>query len=75
MSEADRMLEELGYKKIEMNVIGLIDEYAKENLEERISFWKSKEVAKTFKYINNSSQITMKELQAINMKCKELGWI
>lgn len=58
-----------------MNVINLLFEYAKEDLQERISFWGSKEVAKTFKYTNNSSQITMQELKAINKKCEELGWI
>lgn len=75
MSEADKMFEKLGYKPIEMNVIDLIFEYAKEDLQERISFWASKEVAKTFKYANNSSQIRMEELKAINKKCQELGWL
>ena len=74
-SEADKMFEKLGYKTIQMNVIDLISEYAKEDMQERISFWASKKVAKTFKYANNSSQITMQELKAINLKCKELGWI
>ena len=75
MSEADKLFEELGYKAIEMNVIDLLFEYTKEDMQERISFYKSKEVAKTFKYANNSSQITMQELQAIYKKCEELGWI
>ena len=72
---ADEMFEEIGYKTIDMNVIDLLFEYAKEDMQERISFWASKEVSKTFKYMNNSSQITMEELKAINKKCKELGWI
>ena len=72
---ADKMFEELGYKNIQMNVINLLFEYAKEDLQERISFYASEEVAKTFKYKNNSSQITMQELKAINKKCEELGWI
>ena len=72
---ADEMFEDLGYKPIKMNVIDLLFEYAKEDMQERISFWASNEVSKTFKYMNNSSQITTEELKAINKKCKELGWI
>ena len=72
---ADEMFKDLSYKPIEMNVIDLLFEYAKEDMQERISFLASKEVAKTFKYANNSSQITMEELKEKKKKCKELGWI
>lgn len=70
MSEADKMFEELGYGKCEdLRKIHYIN---KEN--ERIVF--NKDTRKFYKEsYEYEDYITMQELQAINKKCKELGWI
>lgn len=78
MSEADKLFEELGYKKIEESKRYL--RYSNSGrYGEHIDFeLKLKEIRATrvttqgnthFRYIN------MQELKAINLKCKELGWI
>ena len=72
MSKADKMFEELGYEKIS---------------EERKTTYKNG--AKTFDFFCGSIKrilvyetdteyaglITPKELQAINEKCREMGWL
>lgn len=73
---ADKMLEKLGYKAVEIK-----DEIYKDsilisyekcddegNFDRDITFWKRKTVQGTFSF-------TMQELKAINKKCEELGWI
>ena len=65
-SQADEMFEKLGWKKN--------DEYSNcfwlENKEKtRITFWKHD------KKISANGDFTIPELQAINKKCKELGWL
>ena len=84
MSKADKMFEELGYKKdkeIDNLYCNIIRPYKKQK---DISF---DDVAKDFVTItltkynefgeleNNIIVLSIKELQAINQKCKELGWI
>lgn len=80
MSNADKLFYELGYEKIEEN-----DEYvlylSKEFIgrKRKIRFWKDDKVffndlIENDKIIS-SVQIGMEELKAINMKCKELGWL
>lgn len=67
MSKADKMFEELGYKK------NFEDKYRanyEHSVETIINFDKD---VKTLRIYNNS--IDMQELQAINEKCKELGWL
>lgn len=71
MSEADKMFEKLGYYK---DFNKTIHEYKKDGELFEIDFWlRSKEVSK--EYYGNTGYITIEELQAINQKCKELGWI
>ncbi len=74
MSKADRLFEELGYIKVEDDKSFI--EYRKivnGDLFE-IDFWKDdKTVSKS--YYRDMGYISMQELQAINLKCKELGWI
>ena len=73
MSEADKMFEELGYYK---DFDDIIHEYRKEENGDlfEIDFWLDvKEVSKN--YYREAGNITMQELKAINLKCKELGWI
>lgn len=64
MSEADKMFEELGYKKFEN--------------EERISYLSPLQcidIVKDIRAIDNNGVLFMEHLKAINKKCKELGWI
>lgn len=71
MSEADRLFEELGYEKYEYLKH---TDYWQEKTEKIISFRNDKSVA-VFNTYDGFKAITMQELKAINLKCKELGWI
>ena len=66
MSKADKMFEELGYLKNENKDISIITYSGNETLIQIFLNIKSIEIA---------SIINMQELQAINEKVKELGWI
>lgn len=78
---ADEMFEELGYEKmIEHKFIepeyGETTElilYRDDIQGLDIEFWNDKSISKTCNY--DISYITMQELQAINKKVKELGWL
>jgi len=80
MSEADKLFEELGYKKIIDDDREITYRYKKyvfgELIENFITFKKiNKLVAKYYEDSNDiqySELCTMQELKAINMKCKEL---
>lgn len=72
MSKADEMFEELGY----------VEKF--KNHCEDLMFRKdsSRQMGKTIKFYNMKKtieiypfSISMQELQAINEKCRELGWI
>lgn len=67
MSKADEMLEKLGYKKFHENST---DVRYSNSSHEIIAFYGA---VKTFD--KNTYPINMQELQAINEKVKELGWI
>lgn len=71
---ADEMLKNLGYEKVTDDKYSF--EYRKildDDLFE-IDFWKEdKTISKN--YYREIGYITLQELQAINKKCKELGWI
>lgn len=70
---ADEMFEKLGYENLPTEInFGGIDIYGKED--KRIEFFNDKTYA-VYNSIDNFEYIDMQELQAINMKCKELGWI
>lgn len=71
MSEADKMFEELGYEKYEFDTY--IDYLSRES-SKGITFRKDMQVIDGHCGIG-SEYITMQELQVINKKCKELGWI
>lgn len=71
MSEADKLFEKLGYKKYDY--LRHIDFYNADT-DKVISFRNNKSVA-CFNYYDGFEDITMQELKAINLKCKELGWI
>lgn len=76
MSKADEMFEKLGYELVTESKYIL--EYKKqlENFSKFITFDLLDKAFTTFNYVvsNCQSYITMQELQAINEKCKELGW-
>ena len=79
MTNADKMFEELFYKKT-CDDDKLIDyEYTArimgDNLYTRIAFYKIAKLVKVAGKYNMPSGISMKELKAINEKCKELGWL
>lgn len=72
---ADEMLEKLGYKKKNLDII--FSRFWEE--------WENEDLAKTFSFNTeykitditdeNKYGITMQELQAINKKVEELGWM
>lgn len=78
MSKADKMFEELGYRKKQK---GQYIEYIKvENSvkeEYAISFMMKTVMATLYcgGYFKKSLPLDMQELQAIHEKCKELGWV
>lgn len=75
MSKADEMFEKLGYEKIiESNV--RID-YEKEGqfFDKEIVFELIDKIICVELGTGESANINMQELQAINLKCKELEWI
>ena len=70
---ADELFKELGYEKIRNNKYF---EVYRKNDYNIIDFERNdKRVYKSARYDTTSDGITMKELQAINKKCQELGWI
>ena len=65
---ADEMFEEIGYNRTIYK--DCIDYRKRINKDvKNISFWIHT------KTVENHQEINMQELQAINKKCKELGWI
>lgn len=72
MSEADMMFEKIGYTVSEQLENGIV--YLKETDDEdmEISFIDYEKTVEVDKF---DGLITMQELQAINKKCEELGWI
>lgn len=82
MSEADRLFEELGYRKIDTNKIKHIRfiRQANKTTNESINFHKVFKKVEVYFYDFEDHQeltkpISMEEIKAINLKCKELGWI
>ena len=79
MSEADKLLNKVGYKFEKENDIFII--YKKEDKNcypyiINLSFNKrTKTIIKYCELYPDRLWITMEELKAINLKCKELGWI
>lgn len=81
MSKADEMFKKLGYEKIkeykfekpENDDITELILYKNGDKGLEIEFWNDKSVSKMCNY--DESYITMQELQAINKKVEELGWI
>lgn len=73
MSKADEMFKKLGYEdSTHENGLACIVIYGKDS--KRIGFYTDKTVD-CYNYFDGYEYISMQELQAINLKCKELGWI
>lgn len=73
MSNADKMLEELGYEQEPTQLEVL--RYYKDDYNVLIFCCEHKEVWKSGEYDGMCDVISMAELKAINEKCKELKWI
>ena len=71
MSNADKMFEDLGYKEIKEKSWGIA--YT-DNCGDEIQF-QSDEREVSIDHWGDSVIIDMQELQAINKKAKELGWL
>lgn len=65
MSKADEMFDEMGYEKIHDNKRRIV--YKK--------YWSKIEFHIKNKWIEIDFKIDIQELQAINEKCRELGWL
>lgn len=74
---ADEMFKKLGYiKSRAQKQAGMVeDEYYYPKEQTLLTFWKDKEVSKYSEETEESDYINMQELQAINKKVEELGWI
>ena len=71
MSKADRLFDKAGFNKYEYN--DKIEYLSRERSHE-ITFYLNTKLIESRCGIG-SEYITMQELQAINLKCRELGWI
>mgnify|MGYP004646492957 CR=1 FL=1 len=72
---ADEMFKELGYKKLEVHNGYLYTDKTGFNIKitnmKRIDLYYDEDV----EMYENLMQLTYRELQAINKKCQELGWL
>ena len=78
MSKADKMLEKLGYKKIEKNYRYLrysTDGSYGEHIDFDVKWQRVRTTSISGQGNTHFRYLGMKELQAIQMKCKEMGWI
>lgn len=75
MKTADEIFEELGYKILFKDKDIIQYEFEGVYTDNEIKFdLKGKTILKEYS-TGESQEITIQELQAINQKCKELGWI
>lgn len=70
--KADKMFKELGYEKQAESIFGLV--YRNKNNYAEITFDLGDETICASIHDDESVYLNMKELQAINKKCEELGW-
>lgn len=71
MSKADEMFKKLGYEK---DTCANATEYILNN-DKEIDFVENKDTNQNEIWIDSFHTLTMQELQAINEKIKELGWL
>lgn len=73
MSKADKIFKELGYEVSNSEFVeelNITTNLVIDNGYVKIIFYNNKTI-----YIDADDILNMQELQAINLKCKELGWI
>ena len=80
MSEADKLFEKIGFNKNKENDVEVEYNYKAyllgDELLHTILFSKvDKIIFSKYKLTNETMGIGIEELKAINLKCKELGWI
>lgn len=75
MSKADEMFRKLGYEKIIESNIKINYEKEGQFFDKEIVFGLIDEIVTVELGTGESANINIKELQAINEKCKELGWL
>lgn len=82
MSEADKMFEQQRYRLLPKNPNkkGILLHYIRNsdlsaNEDEHIIFYYNKIITTYYTYCTFSKSLNMQEIQAINKKCEELGWI
>lgn len=73
MSEADKLFYELGYRKIQVERNSIV--YINIKYNEKIEFDLDYKQIICETNIGTSFPLTMQELQAINKKVEELGWV
>ena len=73
MTNADKMFEELGYKKVIDSELEIVYQYGN-TVCITIAFYKISKMVQSYDEKNKSLGLTMPELKAINEKVKELGW-
>jgi len=71
---ADKLFEELGYKKETFKEDRCYLLRFKKDNDNVIYFERDKTFHKSGEYDGMHDSISMQELKAINMKCRELGW-
>ena len=72
---ADEMFRKLGYEKYKEEYLGkTMKELYGNNADKRICFWRDK-IIEVYDFYDGSRDFTIEELQAINKKCEELGWL
>lgn len=73
MREADKLFEELGYEVSNSEFVEELNTTTNTVVDNgyiKIIFYNNKTI-----YIDADDILNMQELKAINLKCKELGWI
>ncbi len=73
MSEADKFFEKINYIKLEKNNENYIG-YVSKDTPDFILFILDRKMVCPHKYNATYTGISMEELKAIQMKCKELEW-
>ena len=72
---ADELFKELGYEKNKYYSTEYSEKYKKDDDNVYYFEMKYKEIIKSGEYDGMCGAITMQELQALNKKCEELGWL
>lgn len=75
MTKADKMFEELGYEKDKNYSTDYKEKYKKDDDNVFYFYLKYKGLIKSGEWDGMCDCITIDELQAINEKVKELGWL